>query len=349
MKNFLLISLFLLPLIHLQSQITIDQSDMPSENDTLRVSVTTNIPGDYALTGTDMTWDFSGLTRMTMQVDTFVSVLNTPNLYWFTFIPGVVSNLASPANNLPSFPGIPFSEFFTFFMNSTASFADNGFAFQISGLPITLKYNNPDIYYKFPCSMGNTWSSNSFASLSLAGLAYFSTQRTRTSQVDGWGTLITPFGSFQTIRIKSELTERDSVFLDTLSMGIPVTRNITEYKWLGKGQGIPLLQINEEGPAVTAIYRDNTYPAGIKELQKEEIKIFPNPSNGLCSINKGEMRFPANLQIVNSQGMVVTGKEIPSSTGNTISLNLSSLPAGIYLVRLVNNEMIKTGKILIVK
>jgi hypothetical protein len=39
-------------------------------------------------------------------------------------------------------------------------------------------------------------------------------------------------------------------------MGFPLNRNITEYKWLGNGQGIPLLQINEEGPLVTATYRD---------------------------------------------------------------------------------------------
>lgn len=328
----------------LHSQIVIDGSDMPVEGDTLRVSVTTNIPGDYTSSGPGMTWDLSALNSVTQQVDTFVNILNTPSLYWFTFIPGVVSNLASPENNLPSFPGVPFSNFFTFFMKSPASFSDNGFAFQLMGLPIALKYNSPDVYYEFPCTMGNTWNSNSFASISLAGLAYFSSQRTRTSVVDGWGTLVTPYGTFQALRVKSELTERDSIFLDTLGMGVPVTRNITEYKWLGKGQGIPLLQINVEGPAATAIYRDNAHSTGINEIHRESLQVFPNPSHGTFVVNTEKIRLPARLVVLDPRGKVMAEKQIPASSAKSLSLDLAFLPQGFYMIRLVSNEAIYTAK-----
>jgi hypothetical protein len=76
--------------------------------------------------------------------------------------------------------------------------------------------------------------------------------------VDGWGTLKTPFGIFSVIRIKSLISQRDSLYIDSLGTGFPMQRTITEYKWLGKNSGIPILQISEEGFSVTAIYRDST-------------------------------------------------------------------------------------------
>jgi hypothetical protein len=53
--------------------------------------------------------------------------------------------------------------------------------------------------------------------------------------------LHTPYGSFQTLRLKSEVFEYDSIYLDTLGQGIVLNRNYIEYKWLGTGRGLPLL------------------------------------------------------------------------------------------------------------
>ena len=349
MKIFLLILGLLVLFIPGFAQIVIDEADMPKEGDTLRVSLTTTIPGDYTQTGSDMTWDFSALTKISQQIDSFVNITNTPSIYWLTFIPGIVSNLASPGNNLPAIPGLPFSNYFDFMKNSSAQFSDVGYAFQLSGIPITLKYDSPDIYYTFPCTIGSTWNSNSFASISIPGIVYFSSLRTRTSTVDGWGSLTTPFGTFQTLRIKSEVIEKDSIFLDTLGTGIPYTRNITEYKWVGNAQGIPLLQINEEGLIKTAIYRDNAGNTGINELRNETVHVFPNPSNGLCEIETGEIQFPANMQVLNIQGHIVMEDDLIAPAGNTVSLNLSLLPNGLYLIRLIDKEVVYTGKVLIVR
>jgi hypothetical protein len=103
---------------------------------------------------------------------------------------------------------------------------------------------------------GQTWSSDAGFTLSLPGTGYISRQKNRTSEVDGWGTLTTPFGSFQTLRVKSIIAEHDSIYIDSLGWGYGLDRTITEYKWLGNDQGIPLLQVTEEGPLVTATYRD---------------------------------------------------------------------------------------------
>jgi hypothetical protein len=127
----------------------------------------------------------------------------------------------------------------------------------VQGAPLPAKYDVPDKYYQFPMNPGTNWSSTSNFEISIPDFAYLGIQKSRTSIVDGWGTLITPFGTFQTLRVKSMITEYDSIYIDSISMGIPLLRNITEYKWLAKDQGIPVLQINEEGNITTAIYRDS--------------------------------------------------------------------------------------------
>ena len=349
MKNCFLLFVMLIFFIPGFAQITIDETDMPGEGDTLRVSLTTNIPGDYTQTGPDMNWDFSALTRTTQQVDSFVNIMNTPSIYWFTFTPGIVSNLASPGNNLPAFPGLPFSNYFNFLKKSSAQFSDAGYAFELSGIPIALKYDSPDIYYTLPCNMGNTWSSNSFASISIPGIAYFGSSRSRTSVVDGWGNLTTPFGTFQTIRIKSEVGEHDSVFLDSSGLGFPYTRTLTEYKWLGKGEGIPLLQISEEGLVKTAVYRDNINHTGMKELKKGSVQVFPNPSGGLITISTEGIHLPAHMQIMDARGIIVMDKDLPASSGNSASFDLSGYPAGLYMISLIGKDAVFIGKILVVR
>jgi hypothetical protein len=238
------------------AQITIDQTDMPNAGDTLRVSVSTVIPGDYTKSGMDTTWDFTGLFSMNQQLDSFVSKQNTPLVLQFLF---ANANLASPGG-VPSFPGLPVSSPFTFFQKAAGFYDDLGFAFIINvgafAIPSPAKYDTADRIYAFPLTTGSNWSSHSSVSLSFPGLASYYQSLTRTNTVDGWGTLKTPWGDFETIRVKSHIIEKDSLYLDTLGMGVPVIRDITQYKWLAKGKGIPVLQINQEGPLATAIYRD---------------------------------------------------------------------------------------------
>jgi len=56
---------------------------------------------------------------------------------------------------------------------------------------------------------------------------------------------MTPFGTFNTIRVKSQLIVSDSIYLDTLGFGFTIPRaDKFEYKWYGIGKKIPLLEID---------------------------------------------------------------------------------------------------------
>ncbi len=234
------------------SQIVINTTDMPHVGDTLRESQTNVAPAGYSKTGMDTIWNFSSLQALSQRIDTFASVASTPWAYQLFF---AGANLATPLTGSP-IPGLPVTQGYTFFKNSSASYSEMGSAYTVQNLPLPAKYDNPDIHYEFPMAPGNTWSSTAAFSINVPNLAYFSTHRYRTNIVDGWGLLTTPYGTFQTLRVKSTLLEHDSVYIDSLSTGFPFNRNIIQYIWLGKGKSVPLLQVNEEGTLVTTSYRD---------------------------------------------------------------------------------------------
>ena len=290
-KRVQILMLLLAAVLAGRAQITITSTDMPSPGDTLRVSMTNVVPPDFTLTAFDTVWDFSMLTPVTQRVESYVGMSSVPFEYLFVFVPGVIANLASPANTNLQIPGFPVTQSFTFFNNTASGFSDVGSAYKVGGIPLPMKYDIPDLNYQFPLDPGSTWSSVSQSSISLPSLAYMHVSRTRSSVADGWGTLTTPFGTFNTIRVKTQLIQDDSVYLDTLGIGLPVYRNITQYKWLTTGGGIPVLQVNVELGVVSAIYRD-IYRQGVAPmavdlgpdtavLKNQTVTLTPVVTNGV--------------------------------------------------------------------
>ena len=256
-KNFFLVLFLFLGTLSF-SQITIDRNDMPNENDTIRLSTTITVNGiDYTLTGEDYTWDFSSLSSLNQRVDTFCSVLSTPIVYQIVFPYYFVATIASPKGNFDLIPNLQFSNYYQYYKESNSAFKDVGFGITFNGIPIPIKYDEADVLYNFPMQFGNSNISNSGFEINIPSLIYLGIEKQRTNTVDGWGTLITPFGSFETLRLKSEIVEHDSIYIDSLGIGFPINRSYTEYKWLGKEQGLPLLTITQEGLLTTVEFIDS--------------------------------------------------------------------------------------------
>lgn len=256
MKKLILLFALVCPACwNLFSQIVIDQHDMPKAGDTLRVSLSLTAPAGYAQTAFDTTWNFAALEAMSQRVDTFVSATATPAIYQLVFVLLGGANLASPRNSLPV-PGMPLTQGYDFFKNNSTSYSNLGMAYSLQGIPVPAKYDTPEKIYAFPLEPLSTWNSVSSFALPVPGIAYYSTLVARDNIVDGWGTLITPYGTFPVLRVKSTVITHDSIYIDSLQTGLTFDRNFTEYKWLGKSQGIPLLNIHEEGSIITVTWRD---------------------------------------------------------------------------------------------
>jgi hypothetical protein len=336
-------------------QITITSDDMPDEGDTIRISNTLSTLGvDYTLTGEDYTWDFSILIPALQTVDTFESVSSVPFLYQLVFIPGIVANLAQPYSGLDMIPGVTITDAYRFYKNSSSDYKDVGFAATISSIPAPIKFDNPDILYDFPVSYGNVDSSFSNFQLGVPDIGYLGMDRKRVNTVDGWGTLTTPYGTFDVLRLKSQVWETDTIYIDSISYGTTIDRVYTEYKWLGNGKGEPLLQVTEEGPAVTVAYRDSirniTVGIAEKELSANDVAVYPNPTGGNTTLSVNvEAAGMAEISVFNTTGMKImelfNGRM--QAGERRINFNVRSLPQGIYFIRMVLSGKVYSKKLII--
>ncbi len=248
----------------------IDRTDMPALTtgiDSLRLSVASPVPPASApplsQRGAGQTWNYAGLLPTSQRVASFVpaSVVTATSLFYaFTFGPLGGANRATVASPqaLPVPTGISLpitiTDTYQFYSLSAAGaaaqdFRSVGFGASLNGTAVPATYTNAtqqDVIYRFPLSFASPAdSSSSFFSIpaAVATAGYLSQKRKRVNTPDAWGTLTTPFGTFQTVRVVTRLLDHDSVaFGGAPGQGfdIPLTR---EYKWLAKGQHVPVLTI----------------------------------------------------------------------------------------------------------
>jgi hypothetical protein len=276
MKKLFPILCFLL-LFQAHAQITIDRNDMPNIGDTIRRSMVYSVNSlNYTNTGANFTWDFSSLSRTGQNVSSFLSPSVTPSIYQLVFNLPFDPNKAticSPQTEFDTLSSFSLTDTYSFFRETNSSFSFLGLGATINSIPLTIKYNSPDVWYRFPMVFGSADSSTSTFSINLAGLGYIYTKRHRVNHVDGWGALTTPLGTFNCMRVKSVVTEFDSIFLDSLQVGIPISRYYTEYKWLGDNYGLPLLEIVEEGVTITVRYKDVYHPPVIAAINADKTQV----------------------------------------------------------------------------
>ncbi|TGD78871.1 T9SS type A sorting domain-containing protein [Hymenobacter wooponensis] len=298
MAHFYRFLLFLLlPTASLRAQqaITITRDDMPNVGDTLRLSQTTAFTGP-ALTqkGPNQTWNYSALRPTSQRVERYTAVSSTPGLLPFAFgtLGGV--NRATIATQQPlgvlAGAGLPLSEVYLFFNESGADYRQVGYGAVLSGTALPVTYQSQqlqDVVYRFPLAYEQRDSSTSEFIASVPQTAYLRQRQKRVNKADGWGTLITPFGTFPALRVVSTLQARDSISVQGQTgtvVQVPLTR---EYKWLGQSQGVPLLHIvtqevaGQETVVLTEyrdVYRRLTGPlATTKRLPESAVTAYPVP------------------------------------------------------------------------
>jgi hypothetical protein len=365
MKKITLITVFsFLSVCCIKAQITITQADMPQAGDTIRLStdnVNTGLP-DPTLTGPSHTWDYTKLVPYTQTIDTFLSVGSTPLAYqlYFNdiFLPAYKATVAQSAPNLPALGPITITNVIDFYKATSSAYEDVGFGSTINSIPTSVKDDTIDYMYMFPMNYGNADSCHSSFHMSVASLAYYGGRQFRVNHVDGWGTLKTPFGTFNTLRVTTQLYVTDTVYVDTFHFGFGLKQpEQIQYKWFGLGSKVPLLQVNEDvvgsNPVfVSAVYQDSARNTilGVAQINSpyNGIVVAPNPNNGVfnIAIPNYKQGIKINLDVYNIIGEKVYAAGITST--NT-RVNLSGNAAGVYLYRLTdeNRNLVSTGKVIV--
>ncbi|TSA30136.1 MAG: T9SS C-terminal target domain-containing protein [Bacteroidetes bacterium] len=302
-----------------EAQIVINQWDMPVAGDTLRVSITSIVPVDYSKTGRDTTWDFSMLQPMSQRVDTFVSASNTPPEYWLFFIPGVVTNLASPRGNSEFFPGFPINQFYTFYNNTSAAYVDAGFAFKIQGIPV-LQVDSEGFL--------TTATYLDSTRMPSVGLSVSLGPDTAVSK----GAVVPLHASV------TGGTPPYRYFWSTLDTGQSLTVTMDSTQQFGVVVIDGLNGFASDQKLVTVV------SPGIEEQESQLLSIYPNPSSGLFRIHLPRPGQAGTLVVHSWSGKEILRQEVSSLTA-LIELDLTTSPGGIYMIRLTTGKGVLTGKV----
>jgi len=341
-----LIPFALLPTM-LCAQITLEVSDFADGGDTVRVSNTNDFSIDYVSTGDNYTWDFSGLIAESQTLKDYQSMDNASAIPAFTF--GAFADEAYQATNFAETVDIPLDaagEFLPISIDVINQFSRNtangitsvGLSIGISGTEIPVTSDTIETRYALPLDYEDSYTSNGYSYLDLNPIynAIWIQYRTRNTEVDGYGSITTPYGTFDVLRVRHEIIERDSVYIDLFEgaewyeLPVPVRY---EYEWITKNEKEPILKVvtrqeaSGEEALISVSYKDNFLDlnAGIEEAQNG-IRFGPNPVINKLHIYGVSGSFDYQLEGMN-------GKIIEKGTKhNEYAIDLNDLNPGSYLI-----------------
>lgn len=219
------------------SQITITQSDVPNINDTIRYS-TTNDMNDYVITDTAYTWDYSSLSSNGQGRYDYKSAIAINPLYILSF--GLFGYGVKVSDGFSLGP-ISLSNIYNFYNKSATKYTIEGYGAEVSGIPLPSTYSDEDEFYQFPLDYGDMDTSTFSVKINIPTIGYLKFEGTRINIVEGYGTLITPYDTFNTIKVKTIVDEIDSLSTSFISFGFP--RKTITYKWLCNTEKIPALEV----------------------------------------------------------------------------------------------------------
>lgn len=302
-------------------QITLTESHFPIANENFIMSVAVDPTIDYLSTGANYTWDFSGLTstsQRTISTNPMSQAGQLSNFFFGPFAPTAyradyfASTTDIPLAQLTSQLPITIDDVSLFTNNTSTAINSIGYELVFSGQGVPAKSDTIETRYVLPLNFGDSYQSRGYTRLNLNPIydAQWKQYRTRSSQVDGWGMINTPFGTFDALRIHHTITELDSIYItfDTIGFWLPLdVPEAHEYEWRSVADKEAILRIKTNvifgTEAVTSIeYRDN-YLA-LNELSDIALSVAPNPTTEELVITTESLL--TNWMIISSNGTVVS-------------------------------------------
>ena len=319
----------------LDSQVIITSTDMPQTGHSyFSQNVLDFITIDLSLTGPNSTWDYSSLVGVDLDTLYAAPVSSTPLAYQFYFnnvflYPDYVANYAVPTDDIGA-TGVSLSDRFEYFKSDANGHKIVGFGANVQGIPTSVRYAVIDKIYHFPMAYGDTGTSYGEYLLSIPTFGAYGQWITRTQNVDGWGTLLTPSGSYDCLRVKTVLELTDTVYADFAGFGSSFNRPTdTIFDWITNGEGIPVLTATSGDLGITSAKFKVGEINVINEQSHQPVKLFPNPANQILYIETDRDGF---LNVYDLSGNIILEKRYTAFE----KIDVSQLACGVYQLSLTD-------------
>jgi len=361
MKKLKLFSLSLIVSLGATAQPVLNTVNFSDADESYVFTTLVDLTLDYSSTGANYNWDFSTLssTSQRWQLNEPVSAAGQiSNLMFGNFAATAYkANYWNHATDLPlaqitaSFP-ISIDAISLFSKNTATSITSVGYEMVISGQGLGVKSDTIEHRYELPLQYGDNYSSRGFTKLNMNPIynAQWKQHRGRVSNVDGWGTVQTPWGQFSALRIHHIIQETDSFYVaqDTVGTWIPIpvpTSHIYEWRSTDDKEPVMTIKTSEIGgnEVITAVeYRDEYNGLGV-ENKELTVSTYPNPATNMVEFNLNSKG--TYLSLIDMRGKVVFQKSLNGTSGNVDITNFA--PGSYHLV--INTEEGITSTVIIKK
>ncbi len=299
-----------------QAQITYPSSNYASVGDTFLLSTAELNFLDYTQAGPAQAWNFASLVAADQRVERFIDPDGAGyQASWITncvfqggnpfSCPGLwnsFTNLAQPAleqnANLLTLLPIPVSDWTRHFQVDANQASEVMLGISIGAgisLPLVIEFDQPDTLLRFPLTYSDSDSSTSLWGIDLGAtgndLAFFRAQ-IRFNEVEGWGSLVTPFDSFpSTLKVKTRIIRTDSIQFGVDSALVLDTEEVL-YSWYAPNVGLPVLQARGNVVAGIELITTVEYLDTLRCIAPQASFIpFPSPIFLDPSDNSAEVNF----------------------------------------------------------
>lgn len=320
------------------AQVTIESFDLPQPGKSYIRSNSTATNLDLTQTGPNQIWDFRDLVRSSRDTIIFQDVSQTPLFYQIMFNnplnPPYKASEArkSPDVNIGGF--LDLSNNYLFSQNSANTWNEIGIGTTIMGAPIPTQYSDIKTKLNLPLNYNDANSDNYAYLIQVPTFGTIGQSGTLNYVVDGWGILKTPGGTFNVLRVKTDIIKADTVYVNLIGIGTSIPSMETTYEWYTQNEGYPVLSVATQLGTITSVQFADDLTTSITQQNFviEKNSIYPNPVKGLLHLRlTGD---DLKITILDISGKVVMQ---PDQLSPKV-LDMSPLPKGIYFIKYTNSH-----------
>jgi PKD repeat protein len=319
-------------------QVTISQSDMPQVNDSLRFSTANPLLTELdsiSEGGPNRIWNFTSLIPTRQDVARYQSALSINITYGVFF--GFNSYGRKVLDSI-GFGAFQAQNIYDFYRRSASKLEIVGRGATFSGISIPSNYSNNDEQYYLPITYLRNDTGTYKVSFTLPGVGSLIQTGSRRVLADGWGTITTPYGTYQALRVVSKVIRVDSIISSQLPIPIGFTTINYIYQWLAPGQRYPILEI--ESADVFGVRTVNA--VRYRDIYRRIVPLAPTANFFAfdTDIDVGDSVLFFNLS--QGQGLRYQWSNVPAtgwqfgggSSAGTANPFIKYTQAGVYSVRL---------------
>lgn len=328
------------------AQITITQADLPSINSVFIQRFDTLFTGSPGTSGANQTWNFGSLLNHGQDTTGFISPTLTPGAMYF---PSANLCIANTVDNI-----------YVYFLKSATEFSVLGYYGDFGFGPNAYPFNPAQKLLTLPSTFNTNFTNSSlqviqgpFNSPPIDSIRV-KRRIVQNSTIDGWGSLTTPTGTFNTIRQNLYELTYDSLF--TRQFGVwtffSVEVDTSRYfRWWANGRGIfelEIVQIGANPVTYSSTYLHQT-TVGVNEAENNDLFVFSYPNPAVNEVNfMTRNKTGYSIQIFDITGKHIATKQINS---DITQFDVSAYHAGnyIYTLNSPDGKTVLNGKFTVSK